>query len=345
MSDNFADDPTRNKKTERLNEMAYGFKKTGSLLAAIEFGVFTAISEGAGTAVEIAGRTAVEEESIDRLLTACKSLDLVREVNGRYENLSDVERYLVRSSPTYFGDFLVYQAKEGYDRWKELAKKIRGSGHPRPESRYLAMMRDPAEARKFTEAGYNASISLAHKLAKTFDFSKHKLWLDFAGGSGCYSIAACERNPNLKSVIADQPNVIPVAKDFVAKHKLEDRIQIIEGNFLEPNYPKGCDLISFITPLQGYMPEDLNRIFRYTHEALEPGGSILIVDYMLNDDKTGPLDPAFLNLDGIVDGHYLGRVNTGAEFKEFLTTVGFREVDVWWLMPHQLGVVTAVKPA
>ncbi len=151
------------------------------------------------------------------------------------------------------------------------------------------MMANPEEARKFTVAGYNSSISLAHKFAKMFDFSAYRLWLDFAGGSGCYSIAACERYPNLKSVVLDQANVIPVTKEFIAKHNLEDRIQVREGNFLEQDYPKGFDLISFITPLQSYMPDDLNKIFTYTFQALEPGGTILIIDYMLKEDV--PVQP------------------------------------------------------
>lgn len=336
-------DRFRDIKVERMVEMAYAYKKTGTLLAGIEFGLFTAISDGAGTVEQISEKTGVPAESIDRLLTACKALDLVYETDSKYQNYNDVERYLVRSSQTYFGDFLVYDAKVTYDSWKELATQIRGSGQPAPEKPYLAMMANPEEARKFTVAGYNASLSLAHRFAKRFDFSKYKKWLDFAGGSGCYSIAACERFPNLKSVILDQANVIPVTREFIAKHKLEERIEARQGNFLEPNYPQGFDLISFITPLQAYMPGDLKQIFDHTFQALDPGGTILIIDYMLNDEKTGPLDPALMNLQMISDGHYMGRVNTSAEFEEFLTEVGFENMDQWWLLDHQLGVVTATK--
>ena len=337
------DDPTVGLKTERLNEMGFAFKNAGTLLAAIEFGLFTAISEGAKSVGQIAEKMGISEESTDRLLTVCKALELVRESDGQYQNYSDVERYLVRSSRTYFGDSLVYTAKAAYDGWKEVALRIRGSGEPASKKTYLERMVDPADARKFTVAGYNSSISLAHKFAKEFDFSAYRKWLDFAGGSGCYSIAACERYPHLRSLVLDQPNVITVTKEFIAKHKLEDRIQVMEGNFLEPGYPKGYDLISFITPLQGYMPDDLKKVFTHTFEALEPGGTILIIDYMLNEDKTGPLDPALMNLEMIRDGYHIGRVNTGAEFETFLTDVGFQNVDVWWLLEHQLGVITAQK--
>ena len=253
-----------------------------------------------------------------------------------------MEEFLSR---TYYGKSLVHDTQAYWDRWKNLAKEFKQSGSPPLEQSYFRMMADPERARRFTEAGYNASLSLAHRLAKRFDFSPYKRWLDFAGGSGCYSIAACERYPNLTTLVLDQENVIPVTKEFIAKHNLNDRIEARVGNFMEPPYPRGFDLISFITPLQAYVPEELRKIFGYTYEALDLGGAILIVDYMLNDEKTGPLDPATMNLQNIKSGQYAGRVNSGAEFETLLTDVGFTQVDRWWLLDHQLGTITAKKPA
>jgi hypothetical protein len=199
-----ANDPTQNFKTERLTDIAYGYKQTGTLLAAIELGVFTAISEGARTGQEIAAKVALPEESIDRLLTVCKALDLVCEVDGAYHNLSDVERYLVKTRPTYFGDYLLYQAKEAYDKWKDLVQEIHGSGASMPEKRYKVLMHDPEEARRFTVAGYNSSISLAHRLAKMFDFrlvAKDASLFSFAW---CQPPAPATGHPSLAAMAVPQ---------------------------------------------------------------------------------------------------------------------------------------------
>jgi len=343
MSRSKPDDATRNLKTERLNEMAFSFKKTGALLAAIEVGLFTAISQGSRTLDEISRAIGIGREATDRLLIVCKVLGLVEEAGGEYTNAGDVERYLVRDQRAYFGDYLVYQAGSEYDSWKSVAANLRGGGEPDRGKIYLSLMSDPDEARRFTVAGYNSSLSLAHKLAKEFDFSPYRRWLDCGGGSGCYSIAACERNPGLETIILDLPNVIAVTKEFVAKHGLEKRIRTVAGNFFEAPFPEGCDLISFITPLQGYMPDEVIRLLTKSHRALVPGGTLLVLDYMLNDDKTGPLDPALMNLQGVQKGQLLGRVNSGAEFREFFTAAGFKDVSVRWFMPHQLGLVTADK--
>ena len=73
----------------------------------------------------------------------------------------------------------------------------------------------------------------------------------------------------------DQVNVNPVIREMIAKHDLEDRIQAEVGDFRLPeDYPTGYDLISFITPLQGYMPDEIQLFLGYAVDALEPGGEI-----------------------------------------------------------------------
>ena len=334
------------RKTERLNELAFSFKNAGTLVGAIELGLFTAISEGNDDAEKLASALGLPLETTDRLIIACRSLDLVEESDGRVKNADDVERYLVRTNRAYFGDFLAYEFHRRYAEWESLSGRLRGSGKPKQESMYIGLLQDAEEARKFTVAGYESAISMAHVLLKRFDFSTHSKWLDFAGGSGVYSLVACERYPKLESLVLDQENVIPVTREFIAKHGLEDRVKARVGDFRNrDDYLPGFDLISFITPLQGYMPDEVRRFFTYAFEALEPGGEILVIDYMLEDDKAGPLDPALINLSQVVDGHCTGRVNSGAEFSDFLRAAGFEGVDVQWLLAHQLGLVTARKPA
>ena len=142
----------------------------------------------------------------------------------------------------------------------------------------------------------------------------------------------------------DQPNVIAVAEEFIAKHELGTRIDTTPGDFFGASYPKGYDLATYITPLQGYMPDKVVAALAKAKASLEPGGMILVIDYMLKDDKTGPLDPAFVNLFGIRDGRYLGRVNTGVEWCDFMEEAGYVDAEYRWFTPHQLGLITARNP-
>ena len=339
-------DPTIGKNSERLNELAFGFKKSQALAAALECGLFSAISSGASTPAEIGAYCAIDQEAADRLLIICKAMDLVGEMDGRNVNLADVERFLVREAPSYFGDYLRFTIGTEYDEWQNFAANMKDVSSEVPARKlYDGDQDDPVRAREFTASGYNASLPLAHRLAKRFDFSRFKHWLDFAGGSGCYAIAACERHEGLRVTVKDHPNVVPVATEFVAKHSLEDRIKAVPGDFLkQADYEGTYDLISYITPLHWYLRDDVVQSLRYAFEALPPGGGILIVGYMLNDERSGPVDPAFYHLQAIRDGHYTGHVPSGPEYVSYLEEAGFVAAEYEWLLPNRLGQIEARKP-
>ncbi len=324
--------------TQRLNEMAFAFRNSAALIAAIDLGLFTAISEGADEPARAAEKLDAPVENTERLMIACAALELLDKAGGRYRNAPDVERYLVKTSLTYFGDYLVYQARTDWDGWKNLTNLVRP-----PKARFDAIWKDPQAARAFTVAGYNSSISVGHKLAKEFNYSEHSLYLDLAGGSGCYSIAACLRHPNLRAIVFDHPYICAVAEEFIAKAGLSDRIQTHPGNFFDTDYPRGADLISYITPLQVYDQEEVQWLITKAVEALAPGGTMLIIEYMLNDDKTGPLDSVFFHLRGLTPGRK-GHVNTGVEFCEFLRKAGCVDTEATEFLPGSLGRVTGRKP-
>ena len=339
-------DPTAGKNSERLNEMAFSFKKSQAMVAALECGLFTALSQGASTPEEIGAHCGMDPETADRLLIICKAMDLVRDVDGRNVNLDDVERFLVQGAPTYFGDYLRFTVSTEYAEWQGFPDNLASASSEKPPSKlYEGDLDDPDRAREFTTAGYNASIALAHRLAKRFDFSRFNHWLDFAGGSGCYAIAACERHAGLSVTVKDHPNVIPVTREFIAKHGLEARITAQPGDFLKAaDYPGGCDLISYITPLHWYLRDDVLQTLRRAYDALPPGGGILIVGYMLNDERSGPVDPAFYHLQAIREGHYTGHVPSGPEYVTYLQEAGFVDAEYDWLLTNRLGQIEAGKP-
>jgi hypothetical protein len=87
------------------------------------------------------------------------------------------------------------------------------------------------------------------------------------------------------------------------------------------------------------------RTLSYAYDALPPGGGVLIVGYMLNEDRSGPMDPAFYHLQAIRDGHYAGHVPSGPQYIDYLQQVGFVEAEYEWFLANRLGRISASKPA
>jgi len=328
--------------TRRLNEMGLGFMSSAVLVAGVDLGLFDALAEGALTLEEIAAKTKLAPARTEKLVTAAAACGLVTRDGPRVANAPDVERFLVRGKPTYFGDYLAHLAHDSYAAWGELSDRLAVPEATAPE-RYYAVADDPAEARALTEAGYTGSQGTARRLIRRFDFSRYSRLFDLGGGSGVYSIHACEANPGLKATVFDFPNVLTVAREFIAKAGLEDRIDTQSLDFAREPLPPGADVILLCGNIHAYPPEMARKVVANCFAALPSGGAMIICDYMLNDDRTGPPMPAFISLrQGFMAGD--GHVHSGAEFRSYLEAAGFTVDTVDVFLEGSLGLATATKP-
>ena len=111
--------------TVRLQEMVQGFWRSGALMAAVELGLFTAISKGAGSYAEAAEALDITEVNAERLITVCVALELIEQRDdGRLTNAPDVERYLVEGTSRYAGPWMLF-TKPSWNDWGILSEKLR----------------------------------------------------------------------------------------------------------------------------------------------------------------------------------------------------------------------------
>jgi SAM-dependent methyltransferase len=326
----------------RLNELGLGFMHAGTLIAAIELGVFDALSARPLSIAQLADAIGLTEDRTDKLVTACATLDLVSRGDGGVGNTEETDRFLVRGKPTYFGDYLVHLAKGSYANWGRLAERLKAPP-PEGQGRYFATGGDAAEARALTEAGYTGSQGTARRLAHRFDFSGFRRLLDLGGGSGVYSIEACRQNPELTATVFDFENVCVVAREFIERAGLSERIEACALDFTSEALPAGADVVLLCGNIHAYDADTARRVVRNAHEALAPGGAMIICDYMLNDERTGPPVAAFMTVAQTFSPGR-GRVHSGADFASYLADAGFEVVKVEEFLAGSMGWAIGRKP-
>ena len=76
--------------TVRLQNLAYGYRQSGTLVAAIEIGLFTKIAQGARTVEQVASSLEIAPINAERMLVACVALGLVVKNGAGYANAPDV---------------------------------------------------------------------------------------------------------------------------------------------------------------------------------------------------------------------------------------------------------------
>jgi len=331
--------------TRRLNDMGLGFMQSGTLVAAIELGIFDALAPRASEPVslaELARRIGLSEDRTEKLVTACAALDLVEKTEAGVRSTEETDRFLVRERNTYFGDYLVHLAKGSFEAWGHLAERLREEPAAGP-GRYHRTASDPDEARALTEAGYTGSQGLARRLVHRFDFSPYRRLLDLGGGSGVYSIEACRQNPELRSTVLDFENVCVVTREFIDKAELSERIDARALDFTRDDLPSGADVILLCGNLHAYSPEVAAGVVRRAFAALPSGGAMIFCDYMLNAQRTGPPVAAFLSVSQAFSPGG-GQVHSAADFRRYLEQAGFVVEKVEEFLEGSMGWATAKKP-
>uniref|UniRef100_A0A8C9J7Y3 Acetylserotonin O-methyltransferase n=1 Tax=Panthera tigris altaica TaxID=74533 RepID=A0A8C9J7Y3_PANTA len=114
-----------------LTEYTNGFMLSQVLFAACELGVFDLLSEALeplGSAA-VAVRLGTSSHGTQLLLDTCVSLKLLQVETSRgkalYQNTELSSTYLVRASPKYQGNMLLYLARTTYLCWGHLAQAVR----------------------------------------------------------------------------------------------------------------------------------------------------------------------------------------------------------------------------
>jgi SAM-dependent methyltransferase len=322
----------------RINEMSLAYQQAGVLWAGIELELFTRISEGASGPREIANALGAKLEATERLLAACVALGLVEKKNGGYSNAPDVERYLVKGKPTYHGDWALFHKGE-YEQWKNLAPVLRP-----PKDFYQRVREDPKVARQLTVAGYHSSISAGQKFARECDLSAVSLLLDLGGGSGVYSIMACHKYANLRSIVFDVATVCAVSDEFIAQAGLSGRIRTHPCDYLADQYPSGADAILICGTLEPRSTEEHEIVLRKAFDALPPGGKLFLIINMLDDDGKGPLEAVLSNLAHVFTSGPWGRIHSAGEIARMLSAAGFVDPAFSDFVPGTYRRVIASKP-
>jgi acetylserotonin N-methyltransferase len=212
-------------------------------------------------------------------------------------------------------DHLDDAVREGTHRWKQTF------GWDGPI--FSHFFRDEDAKREFL-MGMNGlgSISSPHVVA-AFDLSRFQCLVDCGGATGHLAIAACRRYPALNAILFDLPNVVPFSRQFVAQSPVADRIRFMEGDFFRDPLPEG-DLFALGRILHDWGEHRILELLGRIFERLPAGGSLLIAEKLLNDDKRGSVGPQMQDINMLLCTE--GKERTLKEYESLLKKTGFTNV-------------------
>src|SRR5271166_3624787 len=327
-----------------ISAITYGFMASKALFVALEFDVFTHIAHGAASTSALAEVTGVAENRLVTLLAALKSLGLVSEADGRLINAPATSRYLVAGAPGDFRDYVRFvNGAAGYESFRYLDKALRGERVFQDKGWYEGLVYDSGiGGERFSSAQHMGSLGPARLMAKRVDLKDRRKLLDAGGGSGAYSIAFCNANPQLSATILDFPQTVDTAKRYAREAGLSDRIGNLAGNAVTTDWPQGHDVVLMSYVWSAVGETDIALLARRAAAALPTGGLLLVHDFMVDDAREGPRFAAWYLLGGIIDNPSAVCL-TPAYVERVLRDSGFRIESTEIMLPGITMLTKAVK--
>jgi len=289
---------------------------TGVIITAIRLKLFSILSDRELTVEEIAAKCEAIPNRLKPLLDACVSLKLLEFEHDKYKNSHFSLVYFVEGERFYVGDFLKLINDESM-QWFQLPDSICGNettNHKPPHVR--------SDYKTFIMAMNNiGNLGEADALKDMVDLSGCKTMIDAGGGSGLYSIALCQKYPELRSTIFDVGETLAVTKEMIADRQEKRQIDLHEGNFLEDPLGDNVDVVL----LSDVIYEDLTAkiVLKNAWDSLTQNGVLIIRGYYADPEKSRPLFGALFAVKLLVDNGQR-KIMTISKLEKNVREIGFK---------------------
>jgi hypothetical protein len=303
-----------------LLEISGFFWKTAALHAAVKLDVFTVVDDGQSTADEISRQLDGDRKGVQRLLDALVAMDLLVKTEGKYANCPSGRTFLSKNSDKYIGHMIMHH-HHLVESWSKLDQAVRSGKPIRSRSSF-----SQAEWREsFLMGMFNLAMGLAPQLVPLVDLASRRRMLDLGGGPGTYAIHFCLQNPHLRADVYDMPSTRPFAEKTIQQFELADRIDFVDGNYLQDPIKGRYDVAWLSHILHGEGPQDCRMIIQKAVDALDPQGLIIIHEFILNNSMDGPLFPALFSLNMLL-GTDSGQSYSEKQLTDMLLAAGVRNI-------------------
>ena len=307
---------------QRIMQFAWGYTATLIIDAALHFQFFERLKQQPRTASELAADAKISPRGARILLNALAGLELVAREGERCKLTPESEMFLVPGSPSFHGAFFRHTTEQLLPKWMQLREVVRTG---RPAMSVNSEGDGTAFFAEFVEALFTLSYPAARALGEHLKLAQAPgkvSVLDLAAGSGVWGIGLAHAAPQVHISAVDWPGVLDTTRRVAQQHKVADRLTTIPGDLMEADFGDGHQVAALGHILHSEGVERSQQLLQKTFHALAPGGVIAIMEFLPNDERTGPPLPLIFGVNMLVNTDQ-GDTFTFAEISAWLRAAGF----------------------
>ncbi|MBY0358715.1 MAG: class I SAM-dependent methyltransferase [Candidatus Obscuribacterales bacterium] len=296
------------------------------LRTAVELDIFSHLNDKPLTSKDLAAKAGLDAKATGYLLNALVSLEYLTQQNNIYALTEVSQFYLVKGSPLYFGNHVLADDIVN-SAWHNLTDKIKdGRSCEKVNNDSEAVKFFPDLAANIFPINYTTAQAVV-KVLKAESLSEPFRVLDIAAGSAVWSIPFAEANKRATVDALDFPEVLVVTKRFAEQHGVANQFNYLSGNWRDIKIEQQAyDFVALGHILHCEGKELSQRLLAEAYAALKPGGTVIVAEFISNDQLSGPVFPMLfaLNMFLLTEN---GCVFSQTELKSMFEEAGFKEVE------------------
>jgi ubiquinone/menaquinone biosynthesis C-methylase UbiE len=314
----------------------WAFQRAAALRTAIDLELFTVVDEGARTTHDIAAACSASERGIRILADYLATIGFLIKTGDTYSLTPDAAVFLSKRSHAYLGGTAQFLAGEELRRDFEHLTDVVRSGTTQTS---VVSEEHPVWV-DFARAMVPMMMPPAHAIADILNVAAAgpQRVLDIAAGHGTFGIVIAQRNPQAQIVAADWAPVLMVATENATAMGVADRFRTLPGDAFKVDYGTGFDVVLLPNFLHHFDPDTNVTLLEKVKAALKPGGRVVVLEFVPNEDRITPPMAARFSLTMLVTTPR-GDAYTLPELRDMLSRSGFSNVTAHPLQGPQTVVV------
>jgi ubiquinone/menaquinone biosynthesis C-methylase UbiE len=321
------------------------YQRAFILKAAVDLDLFTSIAQENQTVAQVAKSRSVPERGIRVICDCLAVMGFLNKNGNRYSLTSDSAMFLDNRSPAFMGRALRFLLDPTQiERMQQLTESVRKGGGA-GDSFTGADDRLWVEfARGMAPMMVPAAEAIAQVLRPALAGKPSIKILDIAAGHGTFGITLAEQFQNAQIYALDSTNVLNVARENAAAHRVDGRYHLLPGSAFDVDWGSGYDVILLTNFLHHFDSQTNVALLKKAHAALKPGGQVLILDFVPNEDRVSPPIPAMFTIT-MFGGTEHGDTYTFSQFSQMCSDAGLKDARLMRLESSPESLVMAKKPA
>jgi DNA-binding Lrp family transcriptional regulator len=307
-----------------MAELVVGAWLAQAITVAADLRIADALADGPLGCDELADRVGADPDALRRLLRALVSRGIFRRrSDGRYDltPLAATLRWEAPDSVAAFARFV--GSPESREHWSHCIDAVRTGRSVIPKSRGVEAFdwieSQPELSEVFNQAMTNVSEMAVGPVTAAYDFARFRTIVDIAGGHGRLLAGILAATPTATGVLFDLPHVVAGAEPLLSKHRVAERVRIVEGSFFDV-VPEGGDLYLLKNIIHDWPDDKAQQILKTLRAAARTGATLLLVECVIPPHDRDSL-AKWTDLEMLVVN--TGRERTGDEYQNLLQQGGF----------------------